>query len=89
LKKGNNCIIVFGIDYFRINPNIKFIYIKRHNLLATLFSYKRVLAQQNWTTANPNIKASISAQGCSDYNENILENQIYKRNKEEQRYLVI
>lgn len=63
------------IDYFKKNPDIKFIHLKRDNLLATLFSYKRALAQQQWTTANSNFKTTISVQECSVYFQNILESQ--------------
>lgn len=58
--------------YFDANPAIKFIHLKRDNLLATLFSYKRALAQQEWTSAKPDYKTSLSVQECNDYFLDIL-----------------
>ncbi|TVR76838.1 MAG: sulfotransferase [Chitinophagaceae bacterium] len=63
------------IDYFKENSDIKFIHLKRDNLLATLFSYKRALAQQQWTTANPNFHTTISVKECSEYFQMIISNQ--------------
>jgi len=62
-------------DYFQVNTAIKFIHLKRDNLLATLFSYKRALAQQQWTKANTDFKTDISIQECSDYFLKISESQ--------------
>jgi hypothetical protein len=63
------------INYFHANTTIKFIHLKRDNLLATLFSYKRALAQQQWTKAIADFKTTISIQECSDYFQNIIEKQ--------------
>jgi len=63
------------INYFKLNTAIKFIHLKRTNLLATLFSYKRALTQQQWTKAKPNFKTTISVQECIDYFQNIIDNQ--------------
>jgi len=63
------------IDYFKVNRAIKFLHLKRDNLLATLFSYKRALAQQQWTKANTDFQTSITVQECSSYFEQILDSQ--------------
>ncbi len=63
------------ISYFKTNRVIKFLHLKRENLLATLFSYKRALAQQQWTKANTDFLTSITAQECNDYFQQILDNQ--------------
>lgn len=63
------------ISYFKTNRAIKFLHLKRDNLLATLFSYKRALAQQQWTKANTDFRTSITVQECNDYFQQILESQ--------------
>ncbi|MCB0538295.1 MAG: sulfotransferase [Bacteroidetes bacterium] len=63
------------INYFKTNNAIKFLHLKRDNLLATLFSYKRALAQQQWTKANTGFRTSITVQECKSYLQQILENQ--------------
>lgn len=63
------------ISYFKSNSCIKFLHLKRDNLLATLFSYKRALAQQQWTKANTDFQAAISIQECKDYFQQILDKQ--------------
>lgn len=63
------------ISYFKANKAIKILHLKRDNLLATLFSYKRALAQQQWTKANTDFRASITVQECNDYFQQILESQ--------------
>lgn len=63
------------INYFKENRSIKFLHLKRHNLLASLFSYKRALAQKKWTNANTDFHASISIQECNDYFQQILDSQ--------------
>jgi len=63
------------ISYFMENRAIKFLHLKRDNLLATLFSYKRALAQQQWTKANTNFLTSITVQECNDYFQQILDSQ--------------
>ena len=63
------------ICYFKANRAIKFLHLKRDNLLATLFSYKRALTQQEWTKANTEFRTSISVQECNDYFQQILESQ--------------
>lgn len=63
------------IRYFKANKAIKFLHLKRDNLLATLFSYKRALAQQQWTKANTDFRTSITVQECNNYFQQILENQ--------------
>lgn len=63
------------ISYFKTNRAIKFLHLKRENLLATLFSYKRALAQQQWTKANTDFLTSITIQECNDYFQQILDNQ--------------
>lgn len=63
------------INYFKANRSIKFLHLKRDNLLATLFSYKRALIQQQWTKANTEFRTSITIQECNDYFQQILESQ--------------
>ncbi|NMC99711.1 MAG: sulfotransferase [Bacteroidales bacterium] len=63
------------ISYFKSSKSIKFLHLKRENLLASLFSYKRALAQQQWTRANTNFKTSITIQECKEYFQRILYNQ--------------
>lgn len=63
------------ISYFKAKRAIKFLHLKRDNLLATLFSYKRAFAQQQWTKANTNFLTSITVQECNDYFQQILESQ--------------
>lgn len=63
------------ISYFKTNRAIKFLHLKRENLLATLFSYKRALAQLQWTKANTDFRTSITVQECNDYFQQILDNQ--------------
>ncbi len=63
------------INYFIGNRAIKFLHLKRDNLLATLFSYKRALAQQQWTNSNTDFRTSITVQECNDYFQQILYNQ--------------
>lgn len=63
------------INYFTENKAIKFLHLKRDNLLATLFSYKRALAQQQWAKANTNFRTSITVQECNDYFKQIIDSQ--------------
>lgn len=63
------------ISYFKTNKAIKFLHLKRENLLATMFSYKRALAQQQWTKANTDFRTLITVQECNDYFQHILESQ--------------
>ncbi|MCF8245546.1 MAG: sulfotransferase [Saprospiraceae bacterium] len=60
------------ISYFKTNRAVKFLHLKRDNLLATMFSYKRALAQQQWTKANTDFRTSITVQECNDYFQQIL-----------------
>lgn len=60
------------ISYFKTNRSVKFLHLKRDNLLATMFSYKRALAQQQWTKANTDFRTSITVQECNDYFQQIL-----------------
>jgi len=63
--------------YFQKDKDIKFIHLKRENLLASLFSYKRALSQQRWTTAEPSFKTEISISDCNNYFQKISEQQVY------------
>lgn len=63
------------VNYFAANSAVKFLHIKRDNLLATLFSYKRALAQQLWTKTNTDFRTSISVQECNDYFQQNLNSQ--------------
>ena len=56
------------IDYFTENNDIKFIHIKRDNLLAILYSYKRALSNQNWhLQEKTNFKTEIKIKECENY----------------------
>ena len=55
------------IDYFIKNQDIKFIHLKRRNLLATLYSYKKSLAQNKWTTSNSDFQIQLSIVECEGY----------------------
>jgi hypothetical protein len=61
--KSRNSIV----DYFIANSDIRFIHLKRQNLLATLFSYKRALSQLKWTTANIDFETELSISECEKY----------------------
>lgn len=61
------------ISYFKANRAVKFLHLKRDNLLATMFSYKRALAQQQWTKNDTEFRTSISIQECNDYFQQILD----------------
>lgn len=63
------------ISYLQANKAIKFLHLKRDNLLATLFSYKRALTQQQWTKANTDFRTSITIQECYDYFQQTLYSQ--------------
>lgn len=63
------------IDYFHSNNQLKFIHIKRDNLLAVYFSYKRSLSQNRWTDAISGYKTIITIQELSDYFKFTTENQ--------------
>ena len=63
------------INFFIENKAIKFLHLKRNNLLATLFSYKRALAQKQWASTNSDFQTTISIDECSNYFQQILESQ--------------
>lgn len=63
------------INYFETNRDIKFLHLKRDNQLATLFSYKRALSEQQWTKANTDFFTSITVEECNDHFQQILYNQ--------------
>lgn len=62
-------------DYFTNTADIRFIHLKRKNLLETLFSYKRALASNQWTSDNHKFKTEISIEECEDFFKNILQQQ--------------
>jgi len=63
------------ISYFNTNKAIKFLHLKRDNLLASLFSYKRALTEQQWNKTNSDFRTSISVQDCNNYFQQILDRQ--------------
>ena len=63
------------IDYFILNTDIKFLHIKRKNILASLFSFKRALRQDQWITADIEFKTEICITECERYFENIIKQQ--------------
>lgn len=60
------------LSYFKSNSAIKILHLKRDNLLATLFSYKRALTHQQWTYTKANFLTSITIQECNDYFNQII-----------------
>jgi len=71
LKNKNNLI-----DYFVENKDIKFIHIKRTNLLRTLYSYKRALNNKNWHKREKNkFKTELSIKECETYFTEIIKQQ--------------
>lgn len=62
-------------EYFKLNTGIKCIHLKRDNLLAALFSYKRALYQKQWQNADPDYRVSIPIEECNKYFVRILESQ--------------
>lgn len=62
-------------DYFSKDKEVKFIHVKRRNLLAGLYSYKRALVQQNWTSANAYFQTEISTSECENHFDNTIEQQ--------------
>lgn len=50
-----------------MNTDIKFLHIKRRNLLASLFSYKRAFSQDQWITADIDFKTKICVSECERY----------------------
>lgn len=63
------------INAFQENKFIKFLHLKRHNLLETLFSYKRSLSQKQWTNNNSDFKTLLPINECNDYFHSILKSQ--------------
>ena len=64
------------IDYFIENKDIKFIHIKRKNLLKTLYSYKRALNNQNWHKQEKNeFKTELTINECETYFNEIIKQQ--------------
>jgi hypothetical protein len=65
------------VDYFKNNTNIKFIHIKRKNLLASLFSYKRALEQNKWIDTDINLNTKISIEESQDFFKKTIEQENY------------
>jgi len=63
------------LEYFAKHKDIKVIHIKRNNLLAALYSYKRAMAQDKWTTAQIDYKTEIGISECEQYFQYINEMQ--------------
>lgn len=63
------------IDYFATNTDIKFLHIKRRNLLASLFSYKRAFSQDQWITADIDFKTKICVSECERYFKTTIDQQ--------------
>ena len=63
------------INYFAMNTDIKFLHIKRRNMLASLFSYKRAFNQNQWITADVEFKTEICIAECKRYFEYTIEQQ--------------
>jgi len=71
LKNKNNLI-----DYFVEDKDIKFLHIKRTNLLRTLYSYKRALNNKNWHKQEKNeFKTKLSIKECETYFAEIIKQQ--------------
>lgn len=52
------------IDYFVTNADIKFIHLKRRNLMAALFSHKRALTQSRWKIADAGFQIEMDISEC-------------------------
>jgi len=63
------------IEYFSKNKDIKFIHVKRGNLLAVLYSYNRAISQHKWTSSNPDFQTKISISECENHFDYIGEQQ--------------
>lgn len=64
------------LQYFSQNKRIKFIHLKRDDLLATLFSYKRARAQNQWNADDSNFRTCISISECYSFFDLINKQQI-------------
>lgn len=60
------------VDYFQANRSIKFLHLKRENLLASLFSYKQAVAEQNWGRSDTDFRTALSVNECGDYFQSII-----------------
>ena len=63
------------VDYFILNKDIVFLHIKRKNILASLFSFKRALNQDQWITADVEFETEICITECERYFKNTTEQQ--------------
>ncbi len=64
-------------EYFDLNKDIKFIHLRRENLLAALYSYKRALAQRRWMSAEPGFTIKIPIEECDQYFHTVSARQNY------------
>lgn len=62
-------------DYFIRNTDIKFLHLKRKNLLASLFSFERAFSQDQWITADTEFQTEICVEECDRYFKNTIEQQ--------------
>ena len=62
-------------DYFTHNTDIKFLHLKRNNLLASLFSFERALSKDQWITADTEFQTKICVEECERYFKNTIEQQ--------------
>ena len=62
-------------DYFIHNTDIKFLHLKRKNLLASLFSFERAFSQDQWITADTEFQTEICVEECERYFKNTIEQQ--------------
>jgi len=77
------------VNYFVNNSDIKFIHIKRRNLLATLYSYKRALEQNKWINTDLNYKTEISIKESLDFFKTTIEFQNYFDNIFKERIIEV
>lgn len=63
------------IDYCISDTDIVFLHLKRENILASLFSFKRAMSQDQWITADLEYETEICIAECERYFENTVEQQ--------------
>tara|TARA_R110002050_G_scaffold286541_4_gene437148 strand:- start:5562 stop:6314 length:753 start_codon:yes stop_codon:yes gene_type:complete len=63
------------INYLKYSENIKFIHLKRENLLDVLFSYTRALSQNKWTHTDEEFETTFTIQECTSFFNEIRQSQ--------------
>ncbi len=63
------------IDYFILHTDIKFLHVKRKNLLASLFFFKRAMSRDQWITADVGFETEICISECERYFKSTIDHQ--------------